>query len=394
MAKRVRESETSSSDDNKSESENESQSQEVGQHINKKRRVDKESEEDSSEEGSGDESEDDSEEDDSEEENEDGDGDEDEVSKSKGKREFNDEEEYELSHKYRLLNKKLEEQRPQLTTDEGIVLVNETLNRADNLFEGTKMSSNTMILAKDSSILNEIGEQAKIATMNVKFGLSNKAIKFDSFLSSWKSIFGVVDQYTNENEDENDEDDNIIPMYNWENSGLLFNSLSSHVIGCDYLLGPLEIEKKKRIIKQRLVDDSKNSDMKTANLKTADDVVNKDSKDNTSKAAEKMLIKLRQHNSKISLFEAILHPTSFGKSIECLFVTSFLINNGYLTLKKFENGIPYLQIISKSLEEVSDHPRYKSNDDSRSHIVFSLDEATWKQLVQIFEIKEPFFSND
>lgn len=302
-----------------------------------------------------------------------------------GKKSLNEDEEFQLSSKYRELNKNLEEQRSKLTTEEGVTIVKDILNEAEELFKGAKTSSSTVIIAADSATLKEIGEQAKIATQNVKFGQSEKIIKFEQFADSWIKCFGTVStqrQFA---------DPSQIPEYNWANAGLLFNTVSKNVIGCDFMLGPLEIEKKKRIIRARLVDDSKRNATKTANLKKADDVINKDTKDDTSKAAEKLYIKLKNYGKRISLFETVLHPTSFGKTIECMFVCSFLINNGHLIMNKYENGIPFLEV--RNSENIKSQQRYKDNDDSKSHIIFSLDKETWRQLVQEYHITTPFFTN-
>lgn len=302
------------------------------------------------------------------------------------KKELNENEEFKLSHQYRELNKNLEEQRTKLTTDSGVSIVKKTLEEAEELFEGAKTSSNTVIIATDSATLKEIGEQAKIATQNVKFGRSEKVIKFDQFASSWIRCFGSI---THQQHRFSERDD--VPEYNWTNAGLLYNSISKSITGCDFLLGPLDIEKKKRTSRARLVDDSKRTATKTANLKMANEVVNKDTENDTSKAAEKFFKTLQNHGKRISIFEAVLHPTSFGKTIEALFVCSFLINNGLLLMNNFENNIPYLEVVNQ--ENVRSQPRYKTNDDGKSHIVFNLDEDTWKKLVEVYQITVPFFSN-
>jgi hypothetical protein len=339
-------------------------------------------------ENSEEEEEDDDEEDDDDEnaEEEDDDDESDESDEfTNGKKILNEDEEFQLSTKYRELNKNLQEQRPKLTTDSGVSIVKRTLNEAAELFEGAKISSNTVLIATDSATLKEIGEQAKIATQNVKFGQSEKVIKFEEFASSWIKCFGTITQHNQLSERTE------IPEYNWANAGLLFNGVSKKVNGCDFLLGPLGIEKKKRNIKARLVDDSKRTATKTANLKKADDVVNKDVKDDTSKAAERFFTRIKNYGQKISVFEAILNPTSFGKSIECMFVCSFLINNGLLLMNTYENDIPYLEVVNR--ENVKLQTRYQTNDDGKSHIIFSLDEDTWRKLVQVYQIKNPFFDN-
>ena len=333
------------------------------------------------------EEEDDDEDDDDEEEEEES-GDENNEFDSQ-KKVLNEDEEFQLSYRYRQLNEDLAEQRPQLTTENGVNIVKKTLGVAEELFEGMKTSSSTVIIAKDSATLKEIGEQAKIATQNVKFGQSEKLLKLDTFVSRWMSCFGTIRQQ--QGLTTADADSNDVPEYNWSNAGLLFNSVSKHVVGCDFLLGPLEIERKKRVVRQRLVDDSGKNATKTANLKNADDVVNKDTKDDTSKTAERLYKRLQQYGQRISVFEAVLHPTSFGKTVECMFVCSFLINNGHLIMGKYENGIPYIELANR--DNIKLQQRYKDNDDGKSHIIFSLDEDTWKQLVEVYQVSEPFFTN-
>ena len=73
-------------------------------------------------------------------------------------------------------------------------------------------------------------------------------------------------------------------------------------------------------------------------------------------------------------------------------MTSFLVNNDHIIMRTYENGIPYLTVPTNAI--LKDHPRFDSSDFSKSHVVFSLDEATWKSLVDHYQIKEPFFRND
>ncbi|GMM43669.1 Smc5-Smc6 complex subunit [Pichia kluyveri] len=355
--------------------------------VSKRRHLeeeDKEVSEEISEEG---EKEEEGSEEEEEEEGSEEDEDEDEEDDKFGKKQLNEDEQFKLSDKYRKLKDKLENQRSKLTTDEGIGIVTEQLTIAENLFKDTKTSSNTVIIATDSATLREIGEQAKIATKNVKFGKSDKTINFQLFTNSFLKCFTNI---TNDEEKIFNEFDKI-PEYNWSNAGLLFNSISKNVQGSDFLLGPLVITKKKKIIRQRLVDDSKkNNVIKTADLKSANEVINKDVKDDTSKSAEKLFKRLKEYGKPISIFEVILNPISFGKSIETLFITSFLINNGMLVLDKFENNIPFLQLANN--ESIKNHLRFQNNDDSKSHIVFNLDQETWSKLIKEYKIEQPFFT--
>lgn len=289
---------------------------------------------------------------------------------------LDDKERFKITNAYRKLNEKLSTQRAKLTTDDGMTVVKETLTQVENLFDNAKNSASTGILATDSATLKEIGEQAKIATQNVKFGKSDKMLNFDSFVSSWINCFDTINT-------KHQIAANLIPDYNWANAGLVFQSVSKNVNGCDFLLGPLSIEKKKRIVRDRLIDDTRKGALKTANLQNAKDI-KVDGKDDTSKAAEKLYLKLRSHGKRISLFEAILHPTNFAKTVECLFVVSFLVNNEMLIMNTFENGIPYLELATKQ----------NRSPFSKTHVIFDLDMKTWGELVTIYKIEEPFFTNN
>lgn len=318
----------------------------------------------------------DDEEDEEEGEEEEEDEEEDDDDESQQHQQLDDSERFKISNAYRKLNDKLTVQRSKLTTEEGMIVVKETLDQVENLFDNAKSASNTGILATDSATLKEIGEQAKIATQNVKFGKSEKMLNFETFVSSWINIFGTVNTKQQISA-------NLIPDYNWANAGLLFQSVSKHVNGCDFLLGPLSIEKKKRIIRDRLIDDTRKGVLKTANLRNADDI-KVDAKDDTSKAAEKLYLKLKAYGKRISLFETILHPTNFAKTVETLFVVSFLVNNEMLIMSTFENGIPYLELTTKE----------NKSPFGKTHVIFDLDMPTWEKLVAIYKIDEPFFTNE
>ncbi|KAI5362409.1 putative nse4/EID Nse3/MAGE-binding protein [Septoria linicola] len=85
-----------------------------------------------------------------------------------------------------------------------------------------------------------------------------------------------------------------------------------------------------------------------------------------------------------SLFEYVINPASFGQTVENLFYVSFLIKEGNAGVVKDSNGLPTLEPLKpRSVEE------QRIQKTTKNQSVFSLDYATWQQLIEAFDIKEP-----
>lgn len=287
-----------------------------------------------------------------------------------------DSRQFSILSEYSRANDQLRKQFKYLTGEEGPKLVQQSLNTVDSIFKESKWTKDTTIIATDSDAFHQVSNQASVVAQNLSSGSISQGIQLKDFISNWKSMFS------------NDQDE--LNEYNWGNAGLLFESLSSNVHGIEFLNGPLEIERKKRVNKPRLMDDTKNKTaIVSANRKSANDILNPDSKDDTSQAAINLYKMMVAHGDKVPVF-GFLHPDSFSKSVEMLFTVSFLVNNGRLILNVDENGIPYVEV--KDNENVREMPRYDPEDDGKSHIIFTLDMGTWRGLVDEYQITEPLFT--
>ncbi|ODV84644.1 hypothetical protein CANARDRAFT_178846, partial [[Candida] arabinofermentans NRRL YB-2248] len=316
------------------------------------------------------------------------------------KKSMTEKEQFELTAEYRKLDSDLIEQRSRVNGEEGVLLVSKLLDRADGLFVKTKMSIQSNIAAKDSATLKEIGNQAKLATRNSKLGRSERHLDFDQFASNFVRLFtkdhhDYGDEADVDDDDitANDDDDvnsKEINKYDWNHVGLMFLNNSNRSPTMDFLLGPLDIKVRSRNYGERLVDDTKgNKNMKTANIKSASVLMDQDKQDDTTANSERYFRKLKEVNlEKVPLFEFVLDPNSFGKSVENLFYTSFLINHGKIILGKSEEGLPYLQ--EAKPETYGNLTRAKTRDSGKSHIIFKLDHSTWKNLVQFYGINRSF----
>lgn len=289
---------------------------------------------------------------------------------------INDSHQFSILSEYGKANAQLQKQFKYLTSEEGPKLVQQSLNMVENIFKESKWTKDTTIIATDSDAFHQVSNQASVVAQNISSGSISQGIQLKDFITSWQSMFS------------NDQDE--LNEYNWGNAGLLFESLSGNVHGIEFLNGPLETERKKRIIRPRLVDDTRNkTNSVTANRKSANDLMNPNSKDDTSQAAINLYKMMIEHGKMVPVFEFI-HPTSFSKSVEMLFTVSFLVNNGRLILNVNANGIPYVEV--KDNENVKEMPRFEPEDDGKSHVIFTLDMETWKGLVEEYQITTPIFT--
>lgn len=85
--------------------------------------------------------------------------------------------------------------------------------------------------------------------------------------------------------------------------------------------------------------------------------------------------------TRISYFDFVLHPTSFGQTIENIFHVSFLLNSGKAAISIEDDRLPYIHLIPRA--------RGADYDElSRNHFIISLDMKGWKELVTAFNVKE------
>jgi len=298
------------------------------------------------------------------------------------RREFSEKERFLLQSKYRDLDEELIKQRTKIALEGGVQIVTKSLEKADDLFAQTKSGVQTNIVAKDSSTLKEIGYQARVATKSLRLGRSEKLLDFKEFTENFNDKFGSKERAVSGRSD--------LVRVNWLELGCLFNRISSRAATCDFLLGPLELANKQRQVRKRVADDSRTKITKTANEKEAQEIVDRDKMDVTTKNSENLFKQLRALNfKKVPFFNFFIDPVSFGRSVENLFYTSFLINHDKVILSRDEStGLLYIQQASN--DTLKNHPRFIKKEDSKSHIIFDLDYNTWKQIVQIYEIEEPF----
>ena len=83
----------------------------------------------------------------------------------------------------------------------------------------------------------------------------------------------------------------------------------------------------------------------------------------------------------VNLFQFALNPESFGDSVENLFYISFLIRDGTAAIVENDEGDPMLLLSEVPTEED------RQAGLTRRQIVFELDMATWRDLIEVYDIQ-------
>lgn len=355
---------------------------------------------------------------------------------SSGDNEFN------VLQAYRKFEKDLAQSKIETMRTGDINITMNNLEVIDSLFDKVNGKNNTSLYAHDSKAILNISELAEISVRYLKLGDTRSLVNIKDVLGFTKrymlrEYFDInqISETKNqalmtEEEDENEnnidiqqeEEDvtirhdklkkftmqkqyleqfdnyNQFHQFNWFKMGGLFNSLSKTPVTIDHLLSPFNAEQKLRNTGLR----SRNKDTIGA-LTRPEDLTGKDLKETQEtltpehvKNCFKILLK-RNGYEKISLFEFILDPNSFPKSVENLFYTSFLIKEGKFVLEEDEeNGFPTIRVKEplptndSSLLEVE---KQKRRDATQNHIIFQLDIPTWKTLVENFNITESYLAS-
>ncbi|KAK3991184.1 Non-structural maintenance of chromosomes element 4 A [Cladorrhinum sp. PSN332] len=184
-----------------------------------------------------------------------------------------------------------------------------------------------------------------------------------------------------------------------------------------FLLGPLSIEKKVRKITKRSAPFRVNNllevrpqELKPEDLKKSDENnlttlcsniykrLKKAQQDAQDKAEEEMDgdLEVEEQNAimeryalrttgGVDLLRFVVNPHSFGQTIENMFYVSFLIRDGLITLEFDSDGLP--SVAPTLNDEIPPGTQVKVKP--RHQAIMSMDMSTWRDIINVFDIKEP-----
>ncbi|KAG7210412.1 hypothetical protein KM043_011944 [Ampulex compressa] len=100
----------------------------------------------------------------------------------------------------------------------------------------------------------------------------------------------------------------------------------------------------------------------------------------------------KTHHKPLDFFRLILHPTDFGKTVENILYTSFLVRDGNVKLIKNESGVLVIQLSSK--EMISQAKKAEKSINIQN--VMTLNMEQWRVLKDTYNLKKPMidFENE
>ncbi|KAM3161836.1 Non-structural maintenance of chromosomes element 4 [Lachancea thermotolerans] len=343
--------------------------------------------------------------------------------------------EFEILQGYRDVDKDVSKDRVEVARNGDIAIALDRLKAIDTLFDRmvSVNSNRNSLLAQDSKAALNVSELAQLSVRNLKLDESQRVLGISDVINYSKRF--MLKEYFNANgvkqdrakvnpSDDAEEEDssnaqddsatnqdvyaqrrqqrsfldqfdqyNRFTQFNWFKMGMLYRTISKTPLTVDHLLGPFAAEKKIRSSSQRIRTTDIVGEAVTAERVTKSSL-NSTQEETTPEQVKKCFKVLIEKNGlkQINLFKFIIHPKSFAKSVENLFYTSFLIKGGKLVLEEDEDGFPAIR--PKEGLPKNPHDReveiQRRNDARQNHIIFQLDMATWRRLIQRFDITSPF----
>lgn len=301
----------------------------------------------------------------------------------------------------REISSAIKNDRAKATREGGLDQARELLEKINAAFEERKRmrSSNKTIEVYDSRNLVDGGDLMDIAIRNIKVGTSGGVLNIDDFTRRMKTyLLKNAIQYDNDDDDDPENyygKQHEFRKFNWFQFGTFLYSRGRKAPTTSHLLGPLEIEKKIRQFKAR-TDDKPVGRLVTAEKVSGDDI-NGQSINQTPNSVQECfkIFHQKSQGAEINIFKFFINPRSFSQSIENMFFTSFLIRDGRLQLGEDEEGYPTIA----ELPPLPSDPREKETvllerrNRPSNHIIFELEYASWKNLIEKLNITESYLPN-
>lgn len=311
-----------------------------------------------------------------------------------------------------------------------------TVRKANEYFNFVKQTSDATI---DSRLLVNAADMSYKKTAQLALGDSAAGIDVDEFVSKCISYMrrGVEDPQalpvmgtqhhrrstnliptSHENAEDSDEDAGDAMNWDWLGRTACFRHNSRPSVS-GFLLGPLSVQKRSRQQSQRRarerIDPSRavapqeleEKDLdrqETSNLtsmcssinkllartqRVAEERVNEElsgipQEDITDELLHEVMDKYRiADDGGVPLFHFCINPRSFGQSVENLFYISFLVRDGTVGISTDSKELPTLHAAKPYAPSEA-----RRKGIQKHQAVFSLDFDTWRDLIEIYGIKE------
>jgi len=252
----------------------------------------------------------------------------------------------------------------------------DSVRHADDLFDNVKAPQEATM---DAQLLLRASTMGAQKARSMKSGIG--AFDIDEFVSKLITFMGGRKQMDQNLDDSDVEDDTggDAPL-DWEKIGRKALAKSRRVPVMDFMLGPLDMEQKKRAnVKRSKLEKNKEEERRPQELKEEDIARSENETTKNVVALERLL---EGQDGRINLFRFVINPNDFAQSVENIFYLSFLIRDGKVAFETNEYGEPEIYVC-----EPPDTDQYREGLTKRQ-MMLEFDMATWKRAIEVFNITE------
>ncbi|KAG9009734.1 nuclear protein [Tulasnella sp. 427] len=233
----------------------------------------------------------------------------------------------------------------------------------------------------DSRLLSTVSALSAAKARDLKH--DGAAFETDDFIQRLVTFLGKG-KADLESVDEGDlENDNIL---DWEKLGRLALRRSRRAPGLDFMLGPLNIEqKKKKTVKRAKLDKDTGPAVQPHEVTKDDIEKNKETGAGSDIELTAKLGKLvDKFKEPVNIFKLLVNPHSFAQTVENFFYLAFLIKDGKVSLVSID-GEPCVEACEPMTAQDA------ANGVAKQQGVWQIDMELWQEAIEAYNITEPLF---
>ncbi|KAM9365675.1 non-structural maintenance of chromosomes element 4 homolog A [Pholidichthys leucotaenia] len=284
----------------------------------------------------------------------------------------------EIRSKYRGLISSVQQNREDMLSPSNNKL-NEVLEEANKLFKDVRQAREAALDAQLLVVATDLGKEK--ASQLFSEGTSFDPGVFAEHLLSFMGLNRIED-----GEDEQQTDgasDGYLPQDAWHRLARRVECCFRTAPTFHYMMGSFHAEPpppKQKIDRQKRAATKEAKKMMPTQLKKMEE----SHQEATEKEVERILGYLKSYHgddptSPKSYYEFVIDPSSFSRTVENIFHTSFLIRDGWARMYLDDSNLPCIAPV----EEVE-----AGGSSSRNQCIVSISHKMWKELIDVFDIKE------
>ncbi|KAI4891593.1 hypothetical protein NFI96_020983 [Prochilodus magdalenae] len=288
----------------------------------------------------------------------------------------------EIRSQYRDLINSVQQNREDMLNPANNKLI-DVLEEANKLFANVRQAREAALDAQLLVLATDLGRE-KASQLHAE-GSSFDPSTFAEHLLSFMGLNRLE-------EDEDDQDGYLggyLPPDAWQRLSKRAEYCFRTAPSFHYMLGSFLAEPpppRQRVERQRKAPSKEAKRMMPTQLKKMEE----SHQEATEKEVERILGCLQRYysddpQSPISYYEFVVDPTSFARTVENIFHTSFLIRDGLARIYLDDSKLPCIAPVEEGEVE-------PGGAATRHQCVISISPATWRELIDVFEIKEALIS--